>query len=385
MKKKLIYLDNSASTQKPQRVIDKISDYYKTINSNVHRGVHTLSQKATQEYENSREKVRNFINAKSYEEIIFTKGTTDSLNLISNILKNNLNKGDEVILSIAEHHSNIVPWQFIAKEKGIKLKFVELDKEGKFNFEQYKNFLNEKTKIISLQHISNAIGNINPVEKIISEAKKIGAIVILDCAQSAPHIKLDVQKLDCDFIAFSGQKMYSPTGIGILYGKKDLLEKLPPYQGGGDMIKEVSLQSSTYADLPLKYETGTPNIEGAIGLGEAIDFIDEIGIENISRYEDDLYKCTLEEISSIENIEIYGGGEKTSAISFNIKGIHSFDLGSILDKMGIAVRTGHHCCQPLMKYLNIEGTVRVSLAIYNTKEDIDILKKAILKAVKFFI
>lgn len=378
---KLIYLDNAASTQKPIQIIESINEYYKKFNSNVHRGVHHLSQIATQEYENARSKVHKFINSKYSEEIIFTKGTTDSLNLIANVIKKEINEGDEIILSIAEHHSNIVPWQIIAKEKKAVLKYILLDKKQNLDYNHFISLLSSRTKIVSIQDISNALGNINPIENIIKEARKYNPIIIIDAAQSLAHKKMDVQKLDCDFLCFSGHKMYSSTGIGVLYGKKNILENLPPYQFGGDMIKEVFLDYSTYADLPLKYEAGTPNIEGAITLAKAIDFISEIGIKNIEKHENNLYDYSINRLSEIKDIIIYGGENKTSSISFNIEGIHNFDLGVLLDQMGIATRTGHHCCQPLMRYLNISGTVRISFAVYNTTKELDYLIKCIEKAV----
>lgn len=381
--KNLIYFDNSATTQKPQVVIDMINNYYSAYNSNVHRGAHYLSQLATNKFEETRKTIKNFINAKHAKEIIFTKGTTDSINLVANGYQSILKKGDEVIISQMEHHSNIVPWQMCCDKTGAILRAIPVLENGDLDLSSFKKMLNKKTKLVSLTHVSNVLGTINPIKRIASLAHKIGAVVFIDGAQAISHSKVDVQKLGVDFYSFSGHKMYGPTGTGVLYGKKDLLMSLPPYQLGGEMIKDVSFKKTTYADLPYKFEAGTPNISGVICLKKAIDFITELGIKNIEQYEAGLLDYALQELSKIDGIIFIGNSNKRAAvISFNIEGIHPYDLGVILDKMGIAVRTGHHCAQPIMCRFNISGTIRISFAVYNTNSEIDdfilALKKAIL-------
>lgn len=373
--KPLVYLDNAATTQKPISVIEAEEKYYKTINSNVHRGIHTLSQLATVEMEESRKSVQQFLNAKKDYEIIFTKGTTDSINLVAIGIEPLLNEGDEIIISNLEHHSNIVPWQLLAERKNLKIKVIPVDDNGDLMMDEYDRLLSEKTKIVAVNHISNALGVVNPIEEIISKAHKIGSYVLIDGAQAVSHRKVDVQNLDADFYVFSSHKLYGPTGVGILYGKENILESMKPYQGGGEMIKEVTFEKTTYADLPFKFEAGTPNIAGNIVLKNAIDFVQTIGFKNISKHEDEIMKYAKNKLSQLDNIIIYAQNAKhtSGALSFNldIENIHSSDVGFILDKQGIAVRTGHHCAQPIMQRLGIKGTVRASFAIYTTKEDID--------------
>lgn len=373
--KPLVYLDNAATTQKPISVIEAEEKYYKTINSNVHRGIHTLSQLATVEMEESRKSVQQFLNAKKDYEIIFTKGTTDSINLVATGIEPLLNEGDEIIISNLEHHSNIVPWQLLAERKNLKIKVIPVDDNGDLMMAEYDRLLSEKTKIVAVNHISNALGVVNPIEEIISKAHKMGSYVLIDGAQAVSHRKVDVQNLDADFYVFSSHKLYGPTGVGILYGKENILESMKPYQGGGEMIKEVTFEKTTYADLPFKFEAGTPNISGNIVLKNAIDFVQTIGFKNISKHEDEIMKYAKNKLSQLDNIIIYAQNAKhtSGALSFNldIENIHSSDVGFILDKQGIAVRTGHHCAQPIMQRLGIKGTVRASFAIYTTKEDID--------------
>ena len=373
--KPLVYLDNAATTQKPISVIEAEEKYYKTINSNVHRGIHTLSQLATVEMEESRKSVQQFLNAKKDYEIIFTKGTTDSINLVATGIEPLLNEGDEIIISNLEHHSNIVPWQLLAERKNLKIKVIPADDNGDLMMDEYDRLLSEKTKIVAVNHISNALGVVNPIEEIISKAHKMGSYVLIDGAQAVSHRKVDVQNLDADFYVFSSHKLYGPTGVGILYGKENILESMKPYQGGGEMIKEVTFEKTTYADLPFKFEAGTPNIAGNIVLKNAIDFVQTIGFKNISKHEDEIMKYAKNKLSQLDNIIIYAQNAKhtSGALSFNldIENIHSSDVGFILDKQGIAVRTGHHCAQPIMQRLGIKGTVRASFAIYTTKEDID--------------
>lgn len=373
--KPLVYLDNAATTQKPISVIEAEEKYYKTINSNVHRGIHTLSQLATVEMEESRKSVQQFLNAKKDYEIIFTKGTTDSINLVATGIEPLLNEGDEIIISNLEHHSNIVPWQLLAERKNLKIKVIPVDDNGDLMMDEYDRLLSEKTKIVAVNHISNALGVVNPIEEIISKAHKMGSYVLIDGAQAVSHRKVDVQNLDADFYVFSSHKLYGPTGVGILYGKENILESMKPYQGGGEMIKEVTFEKTTYADLPFKFEAGTPNISGNIVLKNAIDFVQTIGFKNISKHEDEIMKYAKNKLSQLDNIIIYAQNAKhtSGALSFNldIENIHSSDVGFILDKQGIAVRTGHHCAQPIMQRLGIKGTVRASFAIYTTKEDID--------------
>ena len=380
----LVYLDNGASSQKPKQVIDAISYYYQYENSNIHRGIHTLSQEATTTYEEARITVQKFINAKHSHEIIFTEGTTESINLIaSSFGKKHLSAGDEIIISTMEHHSNIVPWQMICEEKGAILKVVPINGKGEFIMEEYNNLLSEKTKIVSINHVSNTLGTINPVKEIIEKAHKHGAFVLVDGAQAVPHTNVDVQELNADFYAFSAHKMFGPTGVGILYGKEELLNDLPPYQGGGDMIKTVTFEKTTYNELPHKFEAGTPNIVGGIGIAAAINYINEIGIDNIEAYEHELLTYATEQIKQIEGIQIIGEAEnKASVLSFLVDGTHPTDIGTIIDKLGIAIRTGHHCTEPLMNRFNIPGTARASFAFYNTFEEIDVFINALKRAVK---
>lgn len=379
--KPLVYFDNAATSQKPKVVIDAITAYYKEINANIHRGVHKLSQLATDAYEISRNKIQHHINARHNYEVIFTSGTTHGINMVSNGFAAILKAGDEVMVSNLEHHSNIVPWQMLCERTGAKLTVIPMNNQGELVLEEFEKLLSEKTKIVAVNHISNALGTINPIKEIIEKAHKAGAAVLIDGAQAAPHIKPDVQELDCDFYVFSGHKICGPTGSGILYGKEAWLNKLPPYQGGGEMIKEVTFEKTTYAELPHKFEAGTPNIEGGIVLGTAIDYLNSIGFDNIAAYEHELLEYGTQRLLEIEGLKIYGTSKnKTSVISFNIEGIHPYDIGAIVDKLGIAVRTGHHCAQPIMSFFNIPGTVRASFAFYNTKEEIDALVEAVKKA-----
>lgn len=379
--KPLVYFDNGATSQKPQVVIDAISKYYSEINANIHRGVHTLSQLATDAYEVSRNTIQNHLNAKHNHEIIFTSGTTFGINLVANGFASFLKAGDEVMVSALEHHSNIVPWQFLCERTGAKLVVIPMNEKGELILSEFDKLLSEKTKIVTINHISNALGTVNPIEYIIKKAHQVGAAVLIDGAQATPHLRPDVQALDCDFYVFSGHKVCGPTGVGILYGKEDWLRKLPPYQGGGEMIAEVTFEKTTYADLPHKFEAGTPNIEGGIVLGTAIDYMNSIGFDNIAAYEQELLDYGTRKLQEIEGLTIYGTSEnKASVISFNIKGIHPYDIGTIIDKLGIAVRTGHHCAQPIMSFFNIPGTIRASFAFYNTKEEIDIFVEAVKKA-----
>ena len=379
----LVYFDNAATTQKPQVVIDAESNYYANENSNVHRGVHFLSGLATDKFEETRNTIQQFIGAKHNHEIIFTKGTTDAINLIANGYRSLLNKGDEIIISEMEHHSNIVPWQICCEQSGATLKAIPLLDDGSLDMIEFDNLLSENTKLVSVTHISNALGTINPIEAIIAKAHKLGAKVMIDGAQAASHIVLDMQKLNPDFYCFSAHKMFGPTGVGVLYGKEDSLNALPPYQGGGEMIKEVSFSGTTYAELPHKFEAGTPNIAGVIAFKSAIDFITELGVETITKYEDELLQYATSEILKIEGVKIFGTTQnKSGIISFNIDGLHPYDVGVIVDKMGVAIRTGHHCTQPIMKRFNIPGTARISIAVYNTKDEIDVCINAIKKAKK---
>jgi cysteine desulfurase/selenocysteine lyase len=381
--KPLVYFDNGATSQKPQVVIDAISRYYSEYNANIHRGVHTLSQLATDAYEVSRNTIQKHLNAKHNYEIIFTSGTTFGINLVANGFASLLKAGDEVMVSALEHHSNIVPWQFLCEKTGAKLVVIPMNEKGELILSEYDNLLSEKTKIVAVNHISNALGTVNPIEYIIKKAHEVGAAVLIDGAQATPHLRPDVQALDCDFYVFSGHKVCGPTGVGILYGKEDWLRKLPPYQGGGEMIAEVTFEKTTYADLPHKFEAGTPNIEGGIVLGTAIEYMNAIGFDNIATYEHELLLYGTKRLQEIEGVTIYGTSEnKASVISFNLEGIHPYDIGTIIDKLGIAVRTGHHCAQPIMNFYNIPGTIRASFAFYNTKEEIDIFIEALIKAQK---
>jgi len=379
--KPLIYFDNGATSQKPQVVIDAIAQYYQEINANIHRGVHTLSQLATDAYEISRQKVQNHINAKYTHEVLFTSGTTFGINLVANGFASILKPGDEILVSALEHHSNIVPWQMLCEKTGAVLKVIPMNENGELILSEYDNLLSAKTKLVTVNHISNALGTVNHIKYMIDKAHEVSAAVLIDGAQAVPHLKPDVQALDCDFYVFSGHKMCGPTGTGILYGKEAWLNKLPPYQGGGEMIKEVTFEKTTYADLPHKFEAGTPNIAGGIVLGTAIDYLNEIGFENIQQQELELLKYATERLLEIDGLKIYGtAAEKTSVVSFNIAGIHPYDIGTIIDKLGIAVRTGHHCAQPIMNFFNIPGTIRASFSFYNTKEEIDSMVEAVKKA-----
>lgn len=380
--KPLVYFDNGATSQKPQVVIDAISKYYEVINANIHRGVHTLSQIATDAYESSREKVRAHINAQNSHEVIFTSGTTGAINLVASGFSEIVKAGDEILVSALEHHSNIVPWQLLCARTGAVLKVIPMDENGELILAEYDKLLaSGKVKMVAVNHISNALGTVNPIAEMIAKAHVANAAILIDGAQAVPHLQPDVQALGCDFYAFSGHKMCGPTGVGILYGKEAWLEKLPPYQGGGEMIKEVTFEGSTWADLPHKFEAGTPNIADGIALGTAIDYLHDIGFENIQKQEMELLAYATEKLSGIEGLRIFGPTQrKTSVISFNIDGIHPYDIGTILDKMGVAVRTGHHCAQPVMSFFGIPGTVRASFSFYNTKEEIDTLVAGIEKA-----
>lgn len=382
--KPLIYFDNAATSQKPLSVLDGIREYYTTINSNVHRGIHTLSEKATTEFESAREKARKFLNAISTEEIIFTKGVTDGINLVAfSFGERFIKSGDEIIISAMEHHSNIVPWQMLCERKNASLKIIPVDEKGELKIDDYKNLLTEKVKLVAVTHVSNSLGTINPVKEIINLAHSAYIPVLLDGAQAAPHLKIDVQELDVDFYVISSHKFYGPTGSGILYGKEKFLDAIPPYQGGGEMIKTVTFSKTVYNDLPYKFEAGTPNIAGAIGMGYAMDFINNLGQENISDYENELLNYATEQLLQIEGLKIIGTAKhKASVISFIVDGIHPYDTGSILDQLGIAVRTGFHCTQPLIDFYGLPGTVRASFAVYNTTEEIDSLIEGLFKVKK---
>ena len=379
----LVYLDNGATTHKPQVVIDAISQYYEKLNSNIHRGVHFLSQKATDAYEASRETIRQHLNAQHLYEIIFTKGNTEAINLVANGFGQILQNGDEILVSAMEHHSNIVPWQMACKNSSATLKVIPMDKKGVLDMESYKNLLSSKTKVVAVNHISNALGTINPVKEMIKWAHKVGAVVLIDGAQAGPHCKIDVQNLDADFYCISGHKLYGPTGIGALYGKEEWLKKLPPYQGGGEMIASVSFDKTSYADLPHKFEAGTPNIAGGIALKTAIDWVNQIGLDNIISHEKELIDYATNELSKIKDIRFIGQAkEKAGVISFLVGNFHPYDVGMILDKLGIAVRTGHHCAQPVMDQFSIPGTIRASFAVYNNAEDVNRLVDGVKKAQK---
>ena len=379
---KIIYFDNAATSQTPIKVIDVISEYYKKYNANIHRGVHSLSQEATDAFENSRKTIKNHFNSKETCEIIFTSGATHGINIVSSGYSKILNENDELLVSEMEHHSNIVPWQMLCKVTGAKLKVIPMSIKGDLEIDEFEKLLTSKTKLVFLNHVSNAIGTINPIDYIIKKAHSIGAKVLIDGTQASPHIKTDLQKLDIDYYVTSAHKMCGPTGIGILYGKKSLLNKLPPYQGGGEMISDVTFEKTTYADLPHKFEAGTPNISGVIAFGAAINYMNNIGFNNILNYEKELLNYAQDQIRKIEGVQIYGDSiNKTPIVSFNIKGIHPYDIGSILDKMGIAVRTGHHCAQPIMDFYKIPGTVRASFSFYNTIEEIDLMIKGLKKAI----
>ncbi len=380
--KPLVYLDNGATTQKPKQVIQAITDYYSNMNSNVHRGVHHLSQISTDAFEVTRRKVQAFIHAAHDYEIIITKGTTESINMVSNCYgKAFVNEGDEIIITAMEHHSNIVPWQMLCEEKKAVLKVIPMLENGELDLDAYHELLSERTKLVTFNYVSNALGTINPVKEMIAEAHRYGAVVLVDAAQAIQHIAIDVQDLDVDFLVFSGHKMYGPTGVGVLYGREDLLNAMPPYQGGGDMIKEVTLEKTTYNELPFKFEAGTPNIEAGICLAHAIDYISEIGLDAILAHEEELVEYATAELSKIEGMRFIGTAKaKSSVVSFLIDGTHPYDVGVLLDKMGIAVRTGHHCAQPIMDYYGIPGTIRASFALYNSKEDVDALVRGVTRA-----
>lgn len=377
----LVYLDNAATSQKPWSVINCLVDYYSNYNANIHRGVHSLSQEATDAYEMARKKIQKHFNIAHSHEVIFTSGTTHAINLVAQGFSSFLKEGDEVIVSAMEHHSNIVPWQMLCERTGAQLKVIPMSEEGTLVLPSYEAFLSEKTKLVFVNHISNALGTINPIAEIIEKAHEYGAAVLIDGAQSCSHIQPDLQALDVDFYVTSAHKMCGPTGVGMLYGKEEWLNKLPPYQGGGEMIKEVSFEKTTYADLPHKFEAGTPNIAGGIAFGAAIDYLHSIGFDAIAQYEDELLVYATKKLLEIEGLKIYGTSkDKTSVISFNIEGIHPYDIGTIVDKLGIAVRTGHHCTQPIMDFYKIPGTVRASFSFYNTKEEADRLVDAVVKA-----
>ena len=370
--KPLVYFDNGATSQKPQSVIDRITQYYTDENANIHRGVHTLSQEATSNYESARKTIQDYIGASSEVEIIFTKGTTDSINLVAHSFGELMQAGDEVVISAMEHHSNIVPWQMLCEKKDCKLKILPMNKQGELLLDELDQLLTDRTKLVAVTHISNSLGTINDVDEIIRKAHNVGAKVLIDGAQSVQHLDVDVGKLDCDFYAFSGHKLFGPTGVGILYGKRELLEQMPPYQGGGDMIKEVTLEKTTYNTLPHKFEAGTPNIAGGIGLGAAFEFLSKLDMSALVEHEQDLLDYATEQLEKIDGLKIYGTAKtKTSVVSFLIEGTHPYDVGTLLDKLGIAVRTGHHCTQPVMQFYNIPGTIRASFAFYNTREEID--------------
>jgi cysteine desulfurase/selenocysteine lyase len=380
----LIYFDNAATSQKPQCVIDAVNNYYKNFNSNVHRGVHELSQRATSEYESTRDTVRDFIGAKKSNQIIFTKGTTDGINIVaSSWAENQLKKGDEILITTMEHHSNIVPWQMLCEKMGTKLIVSPINKNGEIIMNDFESLINARTKLIALTHVSNTLGTINPIEEITLLAKENNCKILIDAAQSIPHFKVDVSSFDCDFLVFSGHKIFAPTGVGILYVKEDRFPEMKPYQGGGDMIKEVSFEKTTYNTHPHKFEAGTPNIAGVIGLNEALKYVNKIGIDKIAIIENELLKYALEKMSEIDKLKIFGNAkDKASVISFTVEGIHPFDLGTLLDQLGIAIRTGHHCTQPLMSFYNIPGTARISFAFYNQKSEIDFFINSLRKAIK---
>jgi len=384
--KPLVYLDNAATSQKPQSVIDALSRYYQKINANIHRGVHFLSETATQEYEDARKKVQKFLNARESCEIIFVRGATEGINLVASTYgRKNISRGDEILISTLEHHSNIVPWQMLCEETGALLKVIPVNDAGELDLDAFKKLLSNRTKLLAVTHISNALGTITPVEYLIQEAHKLNIPVLLDGAQAVPHISVNVQKLDCDFYVFSGHKIYGPTGIGVLYGKAELLEAMPPYQGGGDMISSVSFEKTTYNELPYKFEAGTPDIAGVIGLGEAIDYVTHIGLQNIAAYENQLLEYATETLSKISGLKIIGTAKnKASVVSFVMEGIHPHDIGTILDQEGIAIRTGHHCAMPLMERFGLPATARASFAFYNTREEVDILVHGLQKVRKFF-
>ena len=382
----LVYLDNAASSQKPIQVIDAVADYYRKDNANVHRGVHRLSQRATDAYEASRSKVRNFVNAQSDKEIVFVRGATEAVNLIAqSFVRPKLNAGDEILISHMEHHANIVPWQMLCEQTGAKLNVIPMNLEGELDLSTFDELLTDKTKILAVGHVSNALGTINPIKDMIAKAHAKDIPVLIDGAQAVPHMEVDVQDLDCDFYVFSGHKMFAPTGIGALYGKQDLLEAMPPWQGGGDMILSVSFEHTQYNELPYKFEAGTPHIAGAIGLGAAIDYMQGLGIANLAQYEHDLLVAATEKVSAMDGVRIIGTAkEKASVLSFMIEGVHPHDVGTIFDQQGVAIRTGHHCAQPVMQFFGIPATARASFAFYNTMEEVDALVMSIQKVQELF-
>jgi cysteine desulfurase/selenocysteine lyase len=378
----LVYFDNGATSQKPQCVIDRIDTYYSAENANIHRGVHHLSQLSTENYELARKSIQHFLHAKHSHEIIFTKGTTDGINLVANTFGESLVPGDEILITEMEHHSNIVPWQMLCERKKIKLRYIPLTRKGELDLENLNELLTSKTKLIALTHISNSLGTINPVEEIIAAGHKVGAKVLIDAAQSLQHMRVNVLDLDCDFLVFSGHKLFGPTGVGVLYGKEELLNQMPPYQGGGDMIKTVTMSKTTYNELPHKFEAGTPNIAGGIGLGAAIDWLAEFDMDEIVTYEQELLNYATESLMDLDGVKIYGeAANKCATISFLINGLHPYDIGTLLNQQGIAVRTGHHCTQPIMDYFDIPGTIRVSMSFYNTTAEIDLFIAALKKAI----
>ncbi|PKO16442.1 cysteine desulfurase CsdA [candidate division BRC1 bacterium HGW-BRC1-1] len=382
----LVYLDNAATTQKPRVVIDALTNYYTTTNANIHRGVHQLSQNATEQYEAVRETVRAFINARQVSEIIFVRGATEGINLVAQSLgRIRLTPGDEVVITAMEHHSNIVPWQMVCAQHGARLRVAPMNDAGELLWDEYESLLNEKTKITAFTQISNALGTINPVERMVEAARKVGAITLVDGAQSAPHTSVDVQKMGCDFFVFSGHKIYAPTGIGVLYGRRELLEEMPPYQGGGDMISYVTFEKTAYNELPYKFEAGTPNIAGTIGLGAALNYVTAIGLDRIAAHESELLAYGTSRLQDIDGLTIIGtAAQKAGVLSFILKGVHPHDIGTIMDERGIAIRTGHHCAQPVMDRYEIPATARASLGLYNTKEEIDALAEGIRKVFEVF-
>jgi cysteine desulfurase/selenocysteine lyase len=384
--KPLVYLDNGATTQKPRVVVDSIVDEYYSVNANVHRGVHYLSQQATELHEASRETVRRFINARSTNEIVFTRGTTESINLMAaSFGEEFMGEGDEVIISVMEHHSNIVPWQLLAARKGIEIKVIPMNDRGELLLDEYERLFSERTKLVSVAHVSNVLGTVNPIKQMVRTAHEHGVPFMVDAAQSTPHMKVDVQDLDVDFLVFSGHKVYGPTGVGVLYGKEEWLDRMPPYQGGGEMIQTVSFEKTVFNELPFKFEAGTPDYIGTTGLAKALDYVTALGMDNIARHEQELLVYATEGLNTIPDMRIFGqAAEKGGVISFLVGNIHHFDLGTLLDRLGIAVRTGHHCAQPLMQRLGIEGTVRASFGLYNTKEEVDALVKGIDRVRKMF-
>lgn len=383
--KRLIYLDNTATSQTPALVVDNITSLYEHTKANVHRGVHTLSQEATDLQEQTRRKVKDYINADNIEEVIFTRGTTEGINLVASSFGDRFRDGDEIILTVMEHHANIVPWQLLQRHKDIKLRVVDVNDRGELDLEQYKAYFNDRTVLATFTHISNVLGTVNPVKEMIGIAHEHGVPAMVDGAQASPHLKIDVKDLDCDFYAFSSHKMYGPTGVGVLYGRRSLLESMPPYQGGGEMIKHVSFKGTTFADLPFKFEAGTPDFIDIAAFSKALDFLNETGLENIHRHEIELLEYTTEKLRNIPGVKIYGEApEKSAVISFNVGDVHNYDIGLLLDKLGVAVRTGHHCAQPLMERFGITGTVRASFAAYNTQEEADIFIAALKRVASMF-